>query len=317
MSALKLWNEIYEDTEGWLAIFSGVRPPTKRDGKPNKGALRSVRNDYYKWPEDKEKAAEYATNLSEQGHNVYQCPHLLNAPERNKRSASPITCLYADDVPLDYPGKLPPSVVVQSSPGSYQGYWKLEKPLDAPEAEILNKRLTYAIGADKNAWNLAQPLRVPGTINYDYAEVYRGHPKVLISEISNRRYDSNDLSATLPLISQEPSESPKSAYHRQDLSSDSLVFDPRSFLNHRQLRVYEGIDVITKEDGHTDRSASLFRIGRVLYQSLQGSIPRQLLPGTISECLRERDIQLGWHKYTARRDEDFQYQKITKRIIGS
>jgi len=57
-----------------------------------------------------------------------------------------------------------PTIAIESSPGRYVGIWLT----DEPASEQINRRLTYAIGADRGGWDLTQVLRVPGTISHKY-----------------------------------------------------------------------------------------------------------------------------------------------------
>lgn len=65
---------------------------------------------------------------------------------------------------------LMPTIAVESSPGRYQGLWRLSRPLNAKPLERLNRALSYALDADKGGWDLTQVLRIPGTRNFKYPE---------------------------------------------------------------------------------------------------------------------------------------------------
>jgi hypothetical protein len=117
--------------------------------------------------------------------DVYFCPNLFMRPRRRKELVLPSCWLYADldtvkpptvDDPLMRKRKtsqnptLEPSIAWESSPGRYQALWHLDRHLRAPEHSPLNRKLTYALGADKGGWDITQVLRVPGTINHKYAQ---------------------------------------------------------------------------------------------------------------------------------------------------
>ena len=85
--------------------------------------------------------------------------------------------IFADFDNETYQGsfRLPPSIVVSSSPGHFHLYWLLKEPttpeLWAPRA----KGWTAEIGADPGGWDATQVLRIPGTWNHKYdppAEVW-------------------------------------------------------------------------------------------------------------------------------------------------
>ena len=69
--------------------------------------------------------------------------------------------------------RLPPPLVVRSSPGKAHCYWPLTEPIPIDLLEIGNKRLAWHLGADMRATDAARILRVPGTRNHKYGEPHR------------------------------------------------------------------------------------------------------------------------------------------------
>lgn len=79
--------------------------------------------------------------------------------------------------------------------------------------------------------------------------------------------------------------------------------EPPVELTGQALIVWQGEDPKLKEGGEVDRSTSLVKIGRVLYDAgANGPV--------ILDALAERDEALGWRKYTERGDAGEQYEKI-------
>lgn len=110
------------------------------------------------------------------GGDAYFCPNLFSQPYRRKEHALPSKWLYADlDAvdPQNIPSRLTPTISVQTSPGRFQAYWLLQEPLLPSDHSELNRKLTYALGADKGGWDLGQVLRVPDTYNYKYLRPYK------------------------------------------------------------------------------------------------------------------------------------------------
>jgi archaellum biogenesis ATPase FlaH len=100
--------------------------------------------------------------------NQYWCPHGFSHPKRLEKYAVLPRALWADLDDVD-PRKLngtKPSLAWESSPGRFAGVWLINKPMN----KLLNKRLTYTLGADKGGWDLTQVLRIPGTTNYKYGK---------------------------------------------------------------------------------------------------------------------------------------------------
>jgi hypothetical protein len=69
------------------------------------------------------------------------------------------------------------------------------------------------------------------------------------------------------------------------------------------LKTWRGENPKVKETGEIDRSGSLMKIGRVLYDA--GATRRGVV-----EALKERDEALGWQKYAGRSDEERRYAEI-------
>jgi hypothetical protein len=85
--------------------------------------------------------------------------------------------------------------------------------------------------------------------------------------------------------------------------------EPPIELEPEARKVWRGEKPKAKDTGEVDRSASLMKIGRVLYDA--GASPRVL-----AEALKERDVTLSYQKYTNRRDADEQYQVIADKLAS-
>ncbi|MDQ3318540.1 MAG: hypothetical protein M3522_14565, partial [Actinomycetota bacterium] len=73
------------------------------------------------------------------------------------------------------------------------------------------------------------------------------------------------------------------------------------------LRVWRGEETKLKENGDPDRSSTLVKIGRVLYDA-------GATRAAIVAALAERDEALGWRKYTDRPDADDRYHEIVDEL---
>lgn len=105
--------------------------------------------------------------------DVYFCPIMFERPRRRQEWALPSCWLYADlDTvePERNAAELSPTMAWESSPDRYQALWHIDTQLSPSTHQILNRKLTYALGADKGGWDITQVLRVPGTINHKYDE---------------------------------------------------------------------------------------------------------------------------------------------------
>jgi hypothetical protein len=104
--------------------------------------------------------------------DIYFCPQLFEEPRRRKELVSVTACAWAD---LDecHPSHLdiPPSVIVESSPGRFQAVWSFETPQEPDVGEDVSRRIAYKFkdkGCDISGWDLTQLLRVPYTANMKY-----------------------------------------------------------------------------------------------------------------------------------------------------
>lgn len=118
--------------------------------------------------------------------DVYFCPNLFSRPRRRKGLVLPSCWLYADldtvkpphETAMERlndetrkrkePAALEPTIAWESSPGRYQALWHIDKFLSEEAHSQVNRKLTYALGADKGGWDITQVLRVPGTTNHKY-----------------------------------------------------------------------------------------------------------------------------------------------------
>jgi hypothetical protein len=277
--AQDLWDHVFGDERGLLAICHNDGP--------------NFRTHYFNFPKAADTTAEWTLEKAQEGHEVYFCAHLLAEPRRIKENATAVHTLWGDLDGTDVPeGKFEPTAVVQSSPGKFHCYWRLTDPIPPQAAELLNKRLALEIGADPSGFDLTQLLRVPGTANYKYED----RPIVGVQALdASRTYSAGDLDRILPPL---PEAASKNGYTHEDEGGE-----PPVELGREALKVWRGEKPKAKDTGEVDRSASLMKIGRTIYDA--GATRR-----TVTEALKERDLTLGWKCYTNRPDADKQYEAI-------
>jgi RecA-family ATPase len=274
--AQDLWHHVFGDERGLLAICHSDGP--------------EFRTHFFNYPTAVDSAAEWILEKAQEGHETYFCAHLLTEPRRIKENATQVHTLWGDLDGAKVPeGEFAPTAVVESSPGRFHCYWRLADPIPPESAELLNRRLAGVVGADPSGFDLTQLLRVPGTANYKYEEC----PVVGIQHLNtNYTYSAGDLDRDLPPLPEMhvPDQAPN-----QD--------EPPVVLGPEALKVWRGEKPKAKDTGEVDRSASLMKIGRTIYDA--GATRR-----TVAEALKERDRALSWKCYTNRRDADKQYQAI-------
>ncbi len=292
-AALTFLRTLHRDDAGELAIFSARR---------SKDRLVEPRTDYFTLPDQTEAAAAHAITEAAKEREVYACAHLLTRRHRGKDAAGPVTALWADGdlghVPDDFP---PPSLRVASSPGREQWYWHLTHPISPEQAENLNRRIAHLTGADSSGWDLGQLLRIPGTPNHKYPDA----PVVHMLHAGPETYDPDDLDRQLPI---PPPPTPTTSSTGIKAGNDGGV-EPPVRLSAAGLAVWRGERFATKPDApsEVDRSESLWRLACVLDEGGATAL-------TIAAALGERDLALGWEKYTGRRDATEQYAAIVAKL---
>lgn len=155
MDALKFLEHVWtEQGEGFAFVCLRCGPTLWRDLA-------------FKFPRDPIELPDAALG------DVYFCPNLFSRPCRRQGLVLPSCWLYADLDAVPPPqadAELSPTIAWESSPDRYQALWHIDKHLAAEAHSAVNRKLTYALGADKGGWDITQVLRVPGTINHKYAE---------------------------------------------------------------------------------------------------------------------------------------------------
>lgn len=136
-------------------------------------AARSMRNNGWnqtsvRYPDDLDFVDEFC-KTRKRTHHLYFCPTLLTSNKRVKQNVQTSRVLWADlDECPPEAMLVKPSLVVESSPGRYHAYWRLQGLESALDVQRINKRIAYfheAEGCDTSGWDLTQLLRIPGTLN--------------------------------------------------------------------------------------------------------------------------------------------------------
>jgi hypothetical protein len=187
----------------YICIFTGAR---------NGDGLATVRERFFSWPAETEAAVRYALAQDRANREVYFCTHLLSAKQRRREHAAPISCLWSDVDDGDLSKGPAPSLVFETSPKRYHGYWLLTESIDPKRAEEMNKRLAEAIDADPSGCDLTQVLRVPLTHNYKPQATMDGAPFGVrsVRVEPEVRYDVVELDALLPATSEVRRRTPES-----------------------------------------------------------------------------------------------------------
>jgi len=119
------------------------------------------------------KLLSYARYRNAHGWGIYITPSVMKPHPQNRRKESFLNvqeviyldcdrreCL--DTIKENYPY---PTLVVKTSKGRYQVYWRLDKPTSIAEQETLMQIMAIKIGADRAATDVSRVLRLPSFWN--------------------------------------------------------------------------------------------------------------------------------------------------------
>jgi DNA primase RepB-like protein len=100
-------------------------------------------------------------------HDLYYCP---NSFSRRKRWAmfalsTPFAWCDIDDANPDR-FRPQPTILVETSPGRYQGLWQFSTVAKPARAEAVSRHLTNTYHGDRGGWSITKMLRLPGTLNH-------------------------------------------------------------------------------------------------------------------------------------------------------
>jgi hypothetical protein len=134
---LYLWDHLFADQRGYLALFSGARGT-------DPGRLPACAEGYFSWPDEAGSAVDSALAESNRGRESYFCADLLTEKRRIKENAALLRALYGDGDGA-YPGEgLPqPTAIIESSPGCLQMWWRLDSEVPPETGEDLNRTPAY------------------------------------------------------------------------------------------------------------------------------------------------------------------------------
>jgi len=157
---------------------------------------KSFSEKFFEYPKELDAMCEDIDKGSLNLTHVYFCPQLLSAKRRKKSDVSKCTVLWADlDTCNPQNLQIPASIVVQSSHGRWQAFWRMDSTLLPEDAEAICLKIAYfhaAQGADRSGWDLTQLMRVPYTPNYKYGDA-KTAPVVTVINTSPALYRVTDF----------------------------------------------------------------------------------------------------------------------------
>jgi hypothetical protein len=213
---------------------------------------------YFLYPDELARMIEHSEDFS-LDNDVYFCPQLLGGRKRNKDNVQTCTNLWSDlDACPPEVLLVEPTVLVESSPKRYQGYWVLDKPVPGEQAEDLSRRIAYyhaEDGADKSGWDLSQLLRVPYTYNNKYEERALVH----VLSANQKHYRPSDFD-DYP----QPEEF---EYFEVPFPDDLPEVDAATLLQARKAEINPTVWTLFYETPTQDWSKALWQLELLLFES--------------------------------------------------
>lgn len=219
--------------------------------------------EFYRYPEELPSMLE-AINRQTMGFNIYFCPQILREKKRTKENILSTPNIWSDlDTCTPEVLLVEPSILIESSPDRYQGYWVLERPIDPDDAEDVSRRIAYKHadeGADRSGWDLTQLLRVPFTYNYKYVRSSQS-PIVTVLKANKKRYRLEDFEAYPNTGEYEYLDIPlPSAEELGTLAAEDELQKKRTSLNPRAWTLFN-------EEPQGDWSKSLWNLQMLLLEA--------------------------------------------------
>lgn len=153
-------------------IYRGLEGHPSINTKSDEGLLDSER--FFSFPKDASYMEKYVSVRSDE--DVYCSVATFSIEERsNQDPYAQVAAVWADaDTCHPDNFRVPPSIVVQTSPDRWHVWWVLDQPTLAKDAQEAAHRISVAHadqGCDRG-WTMTKLLRVPGTVNTKYETPY-------------------------------------------------------------------------------------------------------------------------------------------------
>lgn len=248
-----------------------------------KSSTGKWRDNFFKRREIKE-IGQFIADHSDK--DIYFCPHGFTEPQRRKEFALMPKLLWSDlDEADPRTIKIKPTVAIESSPGRFVGLWFIDREMD----EELNRRLSYAVGADKSGWDLTQVLRVPGTRNYKYNSV----PRVHLLWQDGPSYKCDELEKKLPGVKKNK---------KIESSDASELFKKYQ----KKLPHWLRRELINGQPTQGKRSEMIWKMENAMIEA-----------GVDTEDAFVMIKASAWNKFAGRNNEDEQLRRELDKVVDS
>lgn len=193
--------------------------------------------------------------------DLYYCPSTFKRTRRMQQHANRSRFAWVDidnGNPNDFDP--PPTILIETSPGRFQGLWRLEEFVSREDAEAISKALAYQFGGDRNGWSSTKLLRIPYTVNHKPAY---DHPVVRLVRQENRCVSA----AAIQRLLKGSQPGLKRSGHFEDRELDPAAHDWRSVVE-KYGKLMPGVRRSLMKDDRChsrDRSSCIFMIVQSLH----------------------------------------------------
>ncbi|MEQ9490510.1 MAG: DNA-primase RepB domain-containing protein [Alphaproteobacteria bacterium] len=130
-------------------------------------------------------------------YDLYFCPNAFGLDRRLDENALSTPYAWCDIDGADPDLFVPiPGVLVETSPGRFQGYWRFKRSISPRRAAAISRQLTYDFGGDRGGWSVTKMLRIPGTRNHKYED----QPLVALRRLDLSPVDPKPLLKAAPRV---------------------------------------------------------------------------------------------------------------------
>lgn len=184
--------------------LSGILITGRISGR--KGTRAIDLTEFWNYPEDLPALLEWH-EMRAGKEDLYFSPMLYKGKRRVKSAVKNTPVVWCDaDTATPDTYALPPTIVVETSPGRYHCYWQLEEEAAPEWVEGMSKTVTYSNldeGSDKGGWGLTKYLRLPGALN---TKASLDEPFEVVAAYTGMTYTTEQMEKAFGAISASPTD---------------------------------------------------------------------------------------------------------------
>lgn len=164
------FSAVFGDEAGYVFV-STMDHAKKARGEPGFWSDRA-----FAYPAQRREILTFIKEQDANGCDVYFAVQLYGKPDARQKTLVRACPSAWSDLDTATPWEIDPqpSVILETSPGRFHGFWRSPVTMSPYEAEDISRRIAYAQhdrGADLGGWDLTQVLRIPGTHNHKYPDL--------------------------------------------------------------------------------------------------------------------------------------------------